>query len=239
MLLGIRSLTLFITFLTLTMVLEIAHAQNTSPSKMQMDHSQMNQTSNDKINVAVLLYDGALLLDYGIAAEMFLAADYMRKFDVYTVSASQNVSVSILEMVQPDFICSDAPKPDVIIVPGGPTWSQEAASAETVKFLKQNHANGTALFSICTGSLLLAKAGLLENRPATTNHEALKVLQELSPTTTVKEDARFVDDGDIITTAGAGTAIEATLHLIGRLTNPEIAENLAEKYLNYPHSYSH
>lgn len=196
-------------------------------------HVPRSQGGAGKTNVAVLLYDGALLLDYAIAAEMFLAADFMRAFHVYTVARQREVDLIILGKARVDYTLSEAPAPDVVIVPGGSNWMREAGMAETASYLQGVLDSGSVLFSVCTGGLLLAQAGFLEGRTATTNHQAVKMLQELSPSTQVLADANFVDDGNVITAAGAGTAIEATLHVIERFTGREIAEDLAQRYLNY------
>ena len=77
-----------------------AFAQPAVDSKNQSDK---DPGTDHKLNVAVLLYDGALLLDYGVAAEMFLAADFMRKFNVFTVGGTERVSLSILGITTTDF----------------------------------------------------------------------------------------------------------------------------------------
>ena len=198
-------------------------------------HTHESEPGDSKLNVAVLLYDGALLLDYGIAAEMFLASDYMRKFHVYTVGRQSNVSLSIVGSTTTDYTFDDAPKPDVIIVPGGPTWSQEGANPMTQDFLRSAQSDSCILFSICTGAMLLGKAGLLDGHTVTTNYQAAKALQDLVPSAKVVSDRLYVDDGLIVTSAGAGTAIEATLHLIERLSSRDIARDMGQRYLNYPH----
>jgi len=189
--------------------------------------------TNRKLNVAVLLYDSALLLDYGIAAEMFLAADFMRRFDVYTVAHEPVVQLSIVGRCTPNFVFDDAPVPDVVVVPGGMQWLREATDPRTVRYLSAARARGAVLYSVCTGSLLLAKAGLLRDRPATTNAQAIQMLAAQDPSIVVVEGRKFVDSGGVLTAAGSGSAIEATLYLIAKLVNPEVAQDLALRYLDY------
>lgn len=205
-----------------------AHAQTHS-------NSHESQPGESKLNVAVLLYDGALLLDYGISAEMFLAADFMRKFHVFTVARDPEVAVSILGKTRVDYTFPNAPRADVIIVPGGPTWQTEGSNQKTQEFLRNALSDSTTLFSICTGAMLLGKAGLLENRHVTTNRQAVPALRSMVTSAKVADDRDFVDDGTIVSSAGAGTAIDATLHLIERLSNAKIARDLARRYLDYPH----
>lgn len=191
-----------------------------------------------KVKVAVLIYDGALLLDYGIAAEMFLAADFMRAFEVFTVSGKSPVKLSIVGEATPQYGFEDAPRADIVIVPGGPAWTQEAEKEKTVEYLRKAQSEGAVLFLVCTGSLLLAKAGLLHGKKATTNIQAIKMLTQLDPSITVVKNRKYVDAGDIVTCVGSGSAIEATLYLIERFAGTDIAQDLAKRYLDYPYERS-
>ena len=80
--------------------------------------------------------------------------------------------------------------------------------------------------SVCTGSLVFAAAGLLSGRPATTHWASVERLAELDPTIDVRPDDRFVDDGDVITSAGVSAGIDMALHLVGRLAGSERAEEV-------------
>jgi len=80
--------------------------------------------------------------------------------------------------------------------------------------------------SVCTGSLVYAAAGLLTNRPATTHWASLNLLSELDPTIQTDVDARFVDDGDLITSAGVSAGIDMALHLVARLAGNDRAREV-------------
>ena len=194
---------------------------------------QMMKGPADGIPIAVLLYEGALLLDYGIAAEMFQAANGMQSFRVYTVSRKRELSASIVGAVQADYTFDDVPTPRVIIVPGGPLWPREAEESETVEFLKNAQEEGAILFSVCSGAMLLGKAGFLDGRRVVTIHDGIPMLRQVAPKAQIAAKEWFVDDGNVVTTAGSGTAMEATLHLIQRLTSEKIANELAGRYLDY------
>ncbi len=86
--------------------------------------------------------------------------------------------------------------------------------------------------SVCTGSLVYAAAGLLTGRRATTHWASLNLLSELDPTVITDVDARFVDDGDLITSAGVSAGIDMALHLVARLTDVERAREV-RRYLQY------
>ena len=135
--------------------------------------------------------------------------------------------------VIPDGTFNLADKPDLLIVPGGGwlTRSSTGAWAEANKgsilsLLKDAHAAGVILASVCTGSLLLGKAGLLAGRRATTNHAALGELEEMGVRLV---DARVVDDGDIITAAGITSSLDLGLRLVERLCGHELATNVSSQ----------
>ncbi len=89
--------------------------------------------------------------------------------------------------------------------------------------------------SVCTGSLVYAAAGLLTGRPATTHWASLNLLSELDPTVITDVDARFVDDGDLITSAGVSAGIDMALHLVARLAGTERAREVRRGIQYDPH----
>lgn len=113
--------------------------------------------------------------------------------------------------------------PDVVVVPGGRGTRSLVEDEVLLGRLRQYHEDGATLASVCTGSLLLAAAGLLEGRPATTHHGALAELQGLDGSCEVRRDERWVDDGDVITAAGVSAGIDMALHLVDRLAGTERA----------------
>jgi len=88
------------------------------------------------------------------------------------------------------------------------------------------------VMSVCTGSLVLAAAGLLEGRAATTHWSTIDRLAALDPTISVDPDARYVDTGDVVTAAGVSAGIDAALHLVVRLAGPQRAREV-KRYIQY------
>src|SRR6266516_1942131 len=86
--------------------------------------------------------------------------------------------------------------------------------------------------SVCTGSLVYAAAGLLGGRPATTHWASLGLLAELDPTIEVRGDDRFVDDGEVVTSAGVSAGIDMALHVLARLGGIERAKEI-RRYIQY------
>ena len=120
-------------------------------------------------------------------------------------------------------------RPDVLLVPGGGwfdrtpegAWAQ-AQRGEIPAAIAARHAAGTTVASVCTGALLLARAGILDGRRATTNPGALDDLRGHGTIDVV--EARVVDDGDILTAGAPVCGIDLALHLLERLGGPELAE---------------
>jgi transcriptional regulator GlxA family with amidase domain len=134
--------------------------------------------------------------------------------------------------VLPDRLVDDAGDLDVVLVPGGQGTRELVRDTATHDWLRGLAAGGTLVTSVCTGSLVLAGAGLLRNRPATTWWGALDRLAELDPTIDVRRDDRFVDSGEIVTAAGVSAGIDMALHLVARLDSVERAREV-RRYIQY------
>ena len=95
--------------------------------------------------------------------------------------------------------------------------------ADHLAWVREQRATVALMTSVCTGALVYAAAGLLARRPATTHWESLELLHELDPSIDVDATARFVDDGDVITSAGVSAGIDMALHLVARLAGADRA----------------
>lgn len=179
--------------------------------------------------VAILVYNDVELLDFGGPGEVFGAAP---GFDVYTVALSTEpiLSQRFLTVV-PEFAISDAPKPDILILPGGNTRSV-SGNAELIGWIQEVAQDADIIMSVCTGARLLAEAGLLDGKKATTWYGFIDRLQELAPEATILRQTRFVDNGQLVTTAGVSAGIDGALHVLSRLRGTHMAERVA-KYMEY------
>jgi transcriptional regulator GlxA family with amidase domain len=128
--------------------------------------------------------------------------------------------------VEPDDVLGE---PDLLLVPGG-GWNdgggvrREYESEELPNAIADVAGDGTTVASVCTGALLLASAGLLDGRPATTHHTALDDLDRRASLV----DARVVDDGDVLTAGGVTAGLDLALWLAEREADPTLAEQIAE-----------
>lgn len=89
------------------------------------------------------------------------------------------------------------------------------------------------ILSVCTGALLLARAGLLEGLEVTTHHGAIDLLRGVAPNTTVCSNRRYIDNGRVVCSAGIAAGIDMSLHVTARLAGPEVAAKTAEQ-MEYP-----
>jgi transcriptional regulator GlxA family with amidase domain len=186
----------------------------------------------DRRNVAVFVHEGVELLDFAGPGEVFAAAGSGRAFKVYTVAATRDpVKSQGFLTVTPEFTIADCPKPDVIVLPGGNTLVP-LKDPKVVEWVKAASADAEVTLSVCTGAFLLAKAGLLDGKEATTHWGSVERLKKAYPKVTVRADRRFVDNGKVVTTAGVSAGIDGALHVVGRLLGGQAAKDTA-RYMEY------
>ena len=121
---------------------------------------------------------------------------------------------------------------DVLLHPGGMGTRPMLKDDDHLAWLRTQREQVPLLTSVCTGSLVYAAAGLLAGRPATTHWASLDLLAELDPTIEVRPDDRFVDDGDVITSAGVSAGIDMALHVVARLAGADRAREI-RRYIQY------
>lgn len=180
------------------------------------------------MRIAIALFDGAEELDFAGPWEVlaYWASQIADEgVDVFTVAASLDPITAAKGLrVLPDRTLHDAGKVDVFLLPGGRGTRALLGPDEPLHVaLRAMADDGTLMTSVCTGSLVYAAAGLLRNRPATTYWSAFDELLALDPTIKARPDDRFVDDGNIITSAGVSAGIDMALHLVVRLAGVDAA----------------
>jgi transcriptional regulator GlxA family with amidase domain len=115
---------------------------------------------------------------------------------------------------------------DVVVYPGGIGTRPQLGREDVRARMRALAGAGTLMTSVCTGSLVYADAGLLDGRPATTHWESLELLATLGEGVEVRPDARYVDDGQIVTAAGVSAGIDMALHLVARLHSRQRAADV-------------
>ncbi|WP_252365233.1 DJ-1/PfpI family protein [Saccharomonospora piscinae] len=131
-----------------------------------------------------------------------------------------------------DHSFDDAPSLDVLLYPGGRGTRAHLRDEQRLAWVRAQRETVPLLTSVCTGSLVYAAAGVLRERPATTHWQSLELLADLDPTVEVRRDDRFVDDGDVITSAGVSAGIDMALHLLARLVSEDRARDV-RRYIQY------
>jgi transcriptional regulator GlxA family with amidase domain len=189
-----------------------------------------------KRNIAIMLFDDVEVLDFAGPFEVFSVTSEINEehpFNVYTVAemigkirARNGLSVN------PDFTLSECPTPDIIVVPGGQGTRVEMKNPAVIAWVTELAERVEYVLSVCTGALILGKAGLLDGLTATTHHQAIELLGEIAPKTTVVEDERFVDNGKVITAGGISAGIDMSLYVVGKLLGEEKAKKTA-RYMEY------
>jgi transcriptional regulator GlxA family with amidase domain len=185
----------------------------------------------DVRNVAILLFDDVEVLDFAGPFEMFAVtgpSDSQRPFNVYTVAEKPGpITARNGLSINPSYTISNCPTPDILIVPGGRGTRREMHNPVLLDWIKAHAARAELTLSVCTGALLLAKSGLLNGLAATTHRSAFGLLREVAPNTTVYEDRRIVDNGQIVLSAGVSAGIDLALHVIARLLGEDVARATA------------
>ncbi len=188
-------------------------------------------------SLAILLFNDAEVLDFCGPFEVFSVASRQTDplaFNVFTVAEKMDAITARNGLsVNPDHSLADCPKPDVFLVPGGMGTRKEINNGPLIEWIKRTADGAELVLSVCTGALLLGKAGLLDGLDATTHHVAFDRLREIVPRTTVHEDRRFVDNGKVITSAGIAAGIDMSLHVVGRLLGADAAAETA-RHMEYP-----
>lgn len=192
------------------------------------------------MDVEILLFEGYDELDAIAPYETFrLAANRDTEFDarLVTLAPADLVEARSGLRVEPDGTLSAAP--DALLIPGGgwndpgePGVRREYERGVVPDAIADRFGSGSLVASVCTGSLLLAAAGILEGRPAATHHTAHGALQEMG--VDVRED-RFVDDGRVLTASGITSGFDLALHLVERECGADVADSVARE-LEYERS---
>jgi transcriptional regulator GlxA family with amidase domain len=187
-------------------------------------------------HVAILLFPEVEVLDFAGPFEVFAVANELTGFETFHTFTVAETPGSIrarngLKIV-PDHPLESAPAPHVLVIPGGFGTRALLKKPALLEWIRQRARHAEHVVSVCTGSLVLAQAGLLDGLRATTHHEVLADLTALAPRTTVDATARFTDNGHVLTSAGIAAGIDVSLHLVAKLLGLDAAQRTA-RYMEY------
>ena len=184
-----------------------------------------------KRNVGIVVFDQVEVLDFAGPYEVFSVATQVADPDSFNVHLVAESAASVEGRngftVVPQFTFANCPKPDILIVPGGPGTRVEENNPAMLDWLTTKADSAELVLSVCTGARILAKAGLLDGLEATTHWVSIDELKEMVPTATIHDDRRFVDNGKVVTSAGVSAGIDMSLHIVGRLCGEKAAAETA------------
>lgn len=189
------------------------------------------------IQVGIYLFPDVEVLDLAGPYEVFTTASRVHgrlggshpPFEVFTIGRETGPirARAGLRFVA-DYAIGQHPAVDLLIVPGG-VVDAELDTPDVLAWIAETAGKAKITASVCTGAFLLAQAGLLDGKRATTHWEDMDALADGFPGLTVQRDTRWVDEGAIVTSGGISAGIDMSLHLVGRLASPALAERTARQ----------
>jgi transcriptional regulator GlxA family with amidase domain len=192
-----------------------------------------------KIDVAFLISEGATVIDFTGPWEVFqdtmvtargTSHDDQMPFRLFTVAdGAATVRVTGGLQVTPDYTVDTAPTPKVIVIPA------MRASDRVLDWLRRTSPKADLTMSVCAGAFVLAAAGLLKGRSATTHHDFLDRLAQRFPDVKVERGRRFVEGGPVATAAGLTSGIDLALRVVERYFGRATADTTA-RYMEYERS---
>jgi len=191
-----------------------------------------------RIPVAFVMGPGATMIDFAGPWEVFQDAGdgENQAFYIYTVSDSTDEIMTTGNYVndkanglrfRPDFSFADAPQPRIVMM-----GAQGGHTPAKIEWIKQAAVKADHVFSNCTGAFLLAKTGLLDGLSATTHHDFFDGFEKQFPKVKLIRDARYVDNGKMITSGGLTSGMDGALHIVERTLGRERAERTIA-YMEY------
>ncbi|HDR7903414.1 AraC family transcriptional regulator [Bacillus cereus] len=187
----------------------------------------------NKWSVGIFLFNEVEVLDFAGPFEVFSVTEVNEEkpFTVYTVSENGEMITARNGLkVQSDYSIENLPPVDILIIPGGlGARKYEIKNEIVIKWIRQQMKEVKLMTSVCTGALLLAKAGLLEGLKATTHWASIEKFKNEFQNVEVIENVKFVDEGHIITSAGISAGINMAFHIVKNLLGVHVAEDTAKR----------
>lgn len=189
------------------------------------------------LNLGILLFDDVEVLDFAGPFEVFSVANELNQnklFSISTLAVGESLAIRAKNglNVVADKAFDASMSLDVLLVPGGEGVRALFDNSVLFETIAKMKADKKIVASICSGALLLAKAGVLKHEIGTTHHLCIDELERLETTLTVDTEKRFYDRGNIITSGGISAGIDMSLHLLGRLCGNDIQTQTA-RYMEY------
>lgn len=181
------------------------------------------------LRVGIFVFDDAEELDvvgpYEVLASWARHSELRPEVVTFSLDGSGIRCAKGLRLV-PDLGADDVGQLHVLVYPGGFGTRALLRDPDHLEWVRRMRTSTPLMTSVCTGALVYAAAGLLSGRPATTHWQAFDELAVLDPSILADTEARFVDDGDIVTSSGVSAGIDMALHLVARLESVDAARGV-------------
>ena len=196
--------------------------------------------------VGILLFNDVEVLDFCGPFEVFSVTrlDENKRFEepspfqVVLIAERDQPAVTMGKMrVLPDYTLDSCPPLDILVVPGGWGTRRELSNNKLLGWIKERARQVEMLTSVCTGALLLGEAHLLDGLRATTHWAALEPMRQRFPQVKVESQFHFVEEGNVITSAGISAGIDMALRVVARYFGEKIARTTAQR-MEYPYPES-
>lgn len=172
-------------------------------------------------------------MDFAGPGEVFQQAELNGKkaFNVYTVAVgNKEITSQQFLNVTARYNIDDCPMPDILVIPGGNSYSQ-VNNEKLIAWINKVNQKAEYMLSVCNGVRLLAKTGALDGKTATSHYRAVDNLAKEFPKVEMVKGKRFVDNGRIITTEGVSAGIDGSLYLLGKIFNKNVPEEVAKQMM--------
>ncbi|WP_413233352.1 DJ-1/PfpI family protein [Oceanobacillus sp. 1P07AA] len=184
--------------------------------------------------VGIFLFDDVEVLDFAGPFEVLSVTSFddgAKPFQVETVSEQDKIIYARNGLkVKADYCFDSMPKFDILIIPGGlGARKKEIHNNKVIDWIKREMKNVQIMSSVCTGALLLAKAGLLDEKKATTHWASVNRLKNEFPQVDVQQGVKYVDEESIITSAGISAGINMSFHIVRKLLGVNVALDTAKR----------
>ena len=185
------------------------------------------------MNVGIYIYDNAEVLDFSGPFEVFSVAsrflEEKEKFNVFLISEKETTVIARGNYkINSHYTFENVPQTDLLIIVGG-IHTEEVKKTAVINWIKKQSQNAKIVASVCTGAFLLAEAKIITTHTVTTHWEDIPDLRKDYPSLDVVENVRWVDEGNILTSAGISAGIDMSLHLVSKIKDLELANKTAKQ----------
>ena len=187
-------------------------------------------------NIGILIFNDIELLDFAGPYEVFSVTNELNNNNLcktFTIEEQNRTidSVNGLKIIS-DYSFKNCPKIDILVIPGGVGTKALLEQEEVLKWVLDRYDESEITFSVCSGTRILGKIGLLDGIKYTTHHEVMEDMNQIAPKAIIVSGKRFIDNGKLLTSAGISAGIDLSLYLVEKIFGKEIREK-TQAYMEY------